>query len=149
MSDYLKYRFLEIIPGFMVWTTLTMSVVLSFVRPVWLMYFVIVFDLYWLFRVSYFIFYLFISGFRLNRTKKIDWLAKLEKEVPAWKDKYHLIFLPTANEPFNVIEGTFKALIEAKYPLDKFIVVLCGEERGGKERFLNIAEKIKNQFGNT
>ncbi|MEK7189411.1 MAG: glycosyltransferase family 2 protein [Patescibacteria group bacterium] len=147
MSDYLKYRFLEIIPGFMVWATLIMSVVLSFVKPLWLMYFVIVFDLYWLFRVSYFIFYLFISGFRLKRTKKIDWLAKLRQEVPCWEKKYHLIFLPTANEPFNVIEGTFNALTEAKYPLDKFIVVLCGEERGGKERFLNIAEKIKNQFG--
>ena len=51
-----KSRFVracEILPGALVWTTLILSVVLSFVRPIWMVYFIIVFDLYWLLRVTY------------------------------------------------------------------------------------------------
>lgn len=146
MSDYFKYRLLEITPGFLVWSTFILAVVLSFLKPLWLIYFIIAFDLYWFFRVSYFIFYLVISGRRFHRVIKIDWFKKVQQEIPHWGNKYHLIFLPTAREPLEVVEETFRALLEVNYPLDKFIVVLCGEERGGRERFLTVAEEIKKKF---
>ncbi|MBI5731870.1 MAG: glycosyltransferase family 2 protein [Candidatus Magasanikbacteria bacterium] len=147
MSDYLKYRFLEIVPGFLVWATFLFSILLSIFKPLWLIYFIIIFDLYWLFRVSYFIFYLLIAGWRLRCSLKVSWFEKLQKEAPAWENKYHLIFLPTAKEPAEVIDATFQSLTETRYPLDKFIVVLCGEERGGRKRFLSIAGQIQSKFG--
>src|SRR3989339_1042557 len=129
MSDYFKYRILEIIPGFLVWTTLILSVILSFVKPLWLIYFIIVFDLYWFLRVSYFIFYLFLSGFRMRRTLKIDWQKKLEEESSGWQKLVHLVFLPTYEESFEIIDATLKNLTQVNYPLNKIIIVLCGEAR--------------------
>lgn len=145
MSDYLKYRFLEILPGAMIWLTLVLSVVLSFLKPLWLIYFIIVFDVYWFLRVTYFIFYLFVSSFRLKKTLKVPWLTKLKKEVPNWERLTHLIFLPTYKESVEVIDATMKSLTEVDYPTDKFIVVLCGEKRDQKN-FERTSSLIKEKY---
>lgn len=146
MNEYLRYRFLEIIPGSLVWLTLILAVGLSFLKPLWALYFILAFDLYWLFRVSYFIFYLSISWNRYRRATKVDWLVKLKQEVPAWGKKYHLIFLPTYKEPLEILQATFENLRRVSYPLEKFIIVLCGEERD-RERFLANAREIQQEFG--
>jgi len=148
MSDYFKYRLLEMWPAFLVWATLVLSVVLSFIKPVWVMYFIIVFDVFWLLRVSYFIFYVIVSSKRLRDTSKIDWLQKLHKEIPAhvWGSKVHLIFLPTYKESLNVIRTTLDKLLESNYPLDKFIIVLCGEARD-KANFLANSAAVKEEYG--
>jgi len=145
MSDYLKYRFLEILPGALIWLTLVLSVVLSFIKPLWLIYFIIVFDVYWFLRVTYFIFYLFVSSFRLKRTLKTQWLTKLKQEVPNWERLNHLIFLPTYKESVEIIDATMKSLTEVNYPTDKFIVVLCGEERD-QENFEKTSSLIKEKY---
>lgn len=146
MNEYLRYRFLEIIPGFLIWSTMILSVVLSFVKPVWLIYFILVFDLYWVFRVFYFIFYEIVSWRRYKENINIDWYAKLQSEIKNWSDKYQLVFLPTYKEPIEVLHKTFSTLTQVSFPLKNFIVVLAGEERD-KENFLATAEIIKQQYG--
>lgn len=146
MSDYFKYRTLEIIPGFLTWLTFVTAILLSFFKPLWLIYFILLFDLYWLFRVSYFIFYLTISWNRYRHCLKIDWLLKLQKEIPHWDKNYHLIFLPTYQEPLAVIRTTFESLSRIKYPREKMMVALCGEERD-KDNFLANAEAMQREFG--
>jgi len=74
------------IPGALVWLTFISAIVLSFFKPLWVIYFIIAFCIYWLFRVFYFIFYLIISWMRFRRDIKINWLEKLEK-VDDW-EKY-------------------------------------------------------------
>lgn len=149
MSDYLRYRLLEMIPGALVWLTFILAVALSFWKPLWLIYFILAFSLYWLLRVLYFVFYLIISWRRYRRAVKIDWLVKLKKEIPNWDKKHHLIFLPTAKESLEIIRATFQGLACVAYPLDKFIIILCGEERAGKEQFLAKAAAIQKEFGQT
>ncbi len=146
MSEYLRFRFLEMIPGSFVWLTFILAILFSFLKPLWLIYFILVFDLYWLFRVSYFIFYLVISWNRYRHWIKINWLSKLKEEAPAWEKKYHLIFLPTYKEPLSVIRSTFQNLSQVQYPLKKIMVVLCGEDRD-RERFLSNAAVIQAEFG--
>lgn len=146
MSEYLRYRFLEMIPGAMVWLTLILAVIFSFLKPLLLIYFILLFDLYWLFRVSYFIFYLTVSWHKYRQTVKIDWMEKLRNEIPDWQNKYHLIFLPTYKESVKIIRTTLENLSRAAYPSDKLFIVLCGEERD-KERFLANAAEIKKDFG--
>ncbi len=147
MSDYFKYRLLEMWPGFLLWSTLILSVVLSFVRPLWAMYFIVIFDLYWLLRVSYFISYLLLSVRNFRRAAAVDWLNKLHKEVPVekWSSKIHVIFLPTYKESLEVLRATFRTIMEINYPLDKMMIILCGEERD-RDNFLHNAEIIKNEF---
>ncbi len=145
MSDYRKYRILEMIPGVAVWTTFVLAITLSIVKPIWAIYVIIVFDLYWLIRIIYMITYMIIGYYRYKRDAKIDWLARL-KEIPEWTNIYHLVVIPTYKEELAVIRSTFEALSNISFPLDKLIVVLAGEERD-KDNFLSTANQIKNEFG--
>ena len=52
----------ETIPALLVWTTFAMAILLSFVAPIWAIGFIIVFDLYWMYRVLYFMSSLSMPG---------------------------------------------------------------------------------------
>jgi hypothetical protein len=147
LQTNLRFKIYEMVPGLLTWTTFSLALIFSFVEPLWAIYFVIVFDLYWVFRVSYFIFYISLSWRQYKQDSKIDWQKKLETELPDWQKIYQLIFLPTYDESLEVIRETFKSLITTKYPLERIIVALGGEERAGKELFLAKAEAIQKEFG--
>ncbi len=139
-------RWAEILPGAAVWVTLILAVLMSRVAPIWVMYFIILFDMYWVLRVSYFVFLLLVSWRRYRHDLRVDWLAKTSV-LPGFDETYHLIFLPTYKEGIEVLRTTFRSLAEVKYPMsEKFIVVLAGEE-GDKEHFLENAEIIRREFG--
>ncbi len=140
------YRLLEIIPGGLVWTTLVLAVVLSFIAPLAVIYFIIIFDLYWLFRVCFFVFSLAVSWDRYRREGKIDWLARV-KAIPRFDDIRHLIFMPTYKEDLAVLRTSFASLAASAYPMkERCIVVLAGEE-GDRERFAAVADAIVKEFG--
>ncbi|MEK7167060.1 MAG: glycosyltransferase family 2 protein [Patescibacteria group bacterium] len=145
-QDYIKYRFLEIIPGALIWITFFTTIIISFLKPIWAIYFIIVFDLYWFFRIIYFLFYVFVAWKRFQTDIKINWLEKV-KLIHNWEKLYHLIVLPTYKESIEVIKTTFKNLSKTNYPLDKIIIILSGEEKD-KENFFKNAEIIKKEFEN-
>lgn len=121
-------RVWEILPGLLVWSTLIISIVLSFVRPLWMIYFVILFDLYWLLRILYFIPFLLTSWYRYRRALKRDWQQEAET-VPGYDEIHHLIFLPASREELGVIRETVRVLSGCHYPAKRMYLVLAGEER--------------------
>ena len=133
------YRFLEILPGALVWATLGSAVVISILKPLWGVYFIITFDLYWILRIIYLLIYLNVSWKRFRTSIKIDWLAKLRNDKENYEEYYHAIFLPTLREPFEVLNETFKALQKSNYDTKKFIVILGGEDRDEKNFRENVA----------
>ncbi|MEK9129852.1 MAG: glycosyltransferase family 2 protein [Patescibacteria group bacterium] len=145
-KDYTKYRLLEIIPGALTWLMFFLIIIISFLKPIWAIYFIIVFDLYWFFRIIYFLIYVFISWRQFRTDIKIDWTKKV-KTISDWEKIYHLIFLPSYKENIEMINSAFENLIKNNYPLNKFIIVLTGEERD-KENFLKNAEIIEKEFRN-
>lgn len=146
MKESTKYRILEIIPGFLVWLTFIGVLALSVFTPLWAIYFIIVFDLYWLLRILYMLIYLLASWHRFRRDLKINWFAKVKQLPKNYQEYFHLIFLPTYTEPYQIVAKPFLALERCDYDLKRFIVVLCGEERD-QENFLRIAGQIKEKFG--
>ena len=142
-----RKRMLEIIPGALVWITFTLAIVLSIVQPVWVMIFVIIFDLYWLFRVVYFLFYLLLAWAQYRRDRATDWFGRV-LEVTGASEIIHVIFLPTFREELPVIRATLASLATAHYPLRNMIVVLAGEEADQK-RFQINAEAVRAEFGHT
>lgn len=140
------YRFFEILPGVLVWSTLVAAIALSFTHPLYVIYFILAFDLYWLLRVVHFVFYLTLSWRRYCAALKTDWSAAL-RGASGWSEIHHLIFLPTYKESYEIVKETLSGLSSVRYPIDKMIIVLAGEERD-KDNFLCIAEKIKAEFGN-
>jgi len=138
-------RILEIIPGALVWTTIILAIILSYVRPLWVIYFVIVFDLYWLFRVTYFMPFLIISWWRYRRDIKRDWQKSAEC-IPGYDDIHHLVFLPTYKEEVGVIRETLRQILRGSMPSSKLIIVLAGEERD-RERFEQNVAELMPEFG--
>lgn len=161
----LNQRFFEILPGFLTWATFILAVAFSIWLPLWAIYFIIVFDFLWLIRVYYLVANQISSWLKFRRAVKIDWWEKVSaigrpasgwknlgqkptQELAAgknWEDYYHLIFFPTYQEPFEVINKTFQTVCQSHYDSAKFIVVLAGEERD-KDNFLEIARKIENLY---
>jgi len=139
-----QHRVCEIIPGALVWMTLILSLVLSLVRPLWMIYFIIMFDLYWLLRILYFLPFHLMSWARYRRALKIDWQKKAEAQS-GYDRLHHLVFLPMSKEALPVVRETLQVLARCAFPPKRMIVVLAGEERYG-ERFREIVAALEPEF---
>lgn len=148
LTDYQKYRYYEILPGLSIWLTLLIGIVLSFVRPLWMIYAVIIFDVYWVLRVLNFSFYLILSWFRFYRAVRTDWMALLKTEHPNYYKIKNVIFLPIYNEELSVLRETLRALAVSTFPAQDMYVVLAGEGSNAAH-FQTIAEQVKNDYNST
>jgi hypothetical protein len=199
-----KQRALEIIPGTLTWLTIIGMFVLSFLIPVWVSIFVIIFDIYWIYR-TVFIAYYSIQGYRkLNQGKKIDWwercqnisdsenykklikdkiksmkeslrfrngmkfkerrilrkeierqkgyllevekLSEIKNNILDWREIVHVVLLPTANEPAEIIEPAIQAIKDSNFPNEQFIILLATEEREPVMQRLKKVNYLKNKF---
>ncbi len=138
-------RFWEMFPGLLVWGTFALALILSFVQPLWVIIFIILFDLLWLFRVVYFNIFLIISWRIYRKTVQVDWQRRVE-ELEKAKDLYHLIFLPTYKEGLEIVRTTIHSLQENSYPNDRMMIVLGGEQ-GDHEHFAEVSQAIQQEFG--
>lgn len=143
-GDRLFFRFFEMLPGALSWITLIGVVLCSWLTPVFIAFFIIAFDIYWLLKTIYLSFHLGVSYRRMRRSLKTDWLKQLEA-FPQWSQLYHLIILPMYKENYEVVSQTLDALINSQYPKEKMLVVLTVEERAGQES-RKTGEKIKSQY---
>ncbi|MBU2472762.1 glycosyltransferase family 2 protein [Patescibacteria group bacterium] len=146
-KERLIYRAFEIMPGALSWLTLLGVVFLSWLQPIWVAFFIIAFDVYWLLKTVYLSVHLRFSYYKMKKQIKINWLEKVKSvKNKDWQDVYHLVILPFYNESFEVARETFQAIINSDYPKDKIIVVLGAEERAGQPA-QDIAQRIKEEFG--
>lgn len=146
MKESRLYRFMEMVPGLMVWATFLVLIGFSFAQPLWMIYFIIFFDLYWILRILYMLFYIVASWRKFKVAQRENWFEKLKGLEADWRQYYHLIFLPTFREPYEVVSLPFEALKNSNYDTKQFIVILAGEE-GDRDNFLIIAERIKQEYG--
>lgn len=150
-KDWLLFRALEIIPGVLAWLTLGLVVLLSWLAPVFIAFFIIVFDIYWFLKTTFLSLHLRSSFAQMQKHLKINWLVKAQgvRAYKSWQDVYHLVILPFYKEPYIILEDTFESLLKTNYPKDKFIVVLAREERAGdedKRKAEAIEKKYKDKF---
>lgn len=145
-KDRALFRLFEILPGVFSFGVLIASVILSWRAPISVAVFIIVFDIYWLIRISYLSIHQISSYKQMKKNLKTDWLVKLDR-LPGgrWEKIYHLIILPTYKEGLEIIRTTLRSLTESDYPKEKMVVVLATEERAGSEIF-NLIKKIENEF---
>jgi hypothetical protein len=138
-------RLWEILPGALSWVTLILVVFLSWQRPVWIAIFIILFDIYWLLKSIYFSLHLRATFQTMRQYLKIEWREKL-KIFANWDSIYHLVVLPMADEPYDVVRETFERLREINYPKEKLLLVLAIEARAG-DPARRVAERVSLDFG--
>jgi len=151
------YRILEIIPGALSWATLLLPVILSVRWPQLVALWVLLFDLYWVFK-GFEMGYRLIVGYRRMRKEcALDYFSMLKtleaEEISApkvaWSDIYHVVLLPSYNESAGLIRQSLESYLRASYPKDRIIVVLALEERAGKDlnqRGSVLYQEFKDKF---
>lgn len=164
-KNYKIYRILEIFPGFLSLFSLVLLSVLSYFEPVWVAYFIIAFDVYWLLLVIYMAIFLITSYLKLQNGLKTDWRKKCEelkniehldpKEVASdslarqgvkLEDLWQLIILPNYNEGVEIIRSALASLVSDGYSTERMIIALAMEERAGEEA-KSRAAIIQKEFG--
>lgn len=195
-------RIMEMIPGILTWTTLIGMIVFSFILPIWMAVFIILFDIYWIFRTIYITYYSVVAYRRFQNGKKLDWWERCQnivhpleyekdlterinslqaslKEMTAFGDKrkvkqevgrlieyrkdvhriisvgsevldwrkiVHVVLLPTANEPAEVIEPAIQAVADCNFPNQQIIILLATEEREPEAQRLEKVAYLQNKF---
>lgn len=147
------WRALEILPGACIWFSFIAPLVLSFFIPAIIATYVLIFDLYWIYKSLLFGVNLIYGYTNLQKDLKIDWFEKLEhtvsdKEIMDWEKLYHVIIFPTYKENFEILDYSIKSVADSEYPLDKIIVVLATEARS-QEVDAPIAKAIYEKYKNT
>jgi len=141
------YRAFEILPGALAWLTILSVIFLSWAKPVWVAFFIITFDVYWLIKTIYLSFHLRAGYNRMKKQMAINWLEKVKSiKDKNWQDIYHLIVMPVYKESIEVVRLTFEALLNCDYPKDKMIIVFGIEERAGQEA-VEVARAIEQKYG--
>ena len=149
------YRFFEMLTASISFLVLLSAIVFSFYLPVWVAIFIILYDVYWLFRTIYFSFHLNAGYDQMIKNENEDWIKKLNdlKEIKngltikSWHEIYHLVILPMYKEPLEIVEQTFASLKNIDYPKDKIMIVLACEERAREQGEL-VAKEIEKKFSN-
>lgn len=156
-KDRLLYRFFEILPGLLAWATLLAIVILSFVQPVAVAVFIIIFDVYWFVKTVYLSLHLRVAFKQMRLNMKKNWLDELRQlstidyrlsTIKLWEDVYHLIILPTHKEGAEVISAALDGLLNANYPKNRMIVVVSQEERAGKDFNFSVTKDIISRYQN-
>ncbi len=149
-SDRALYRFLEIIPGLLSWTTLGLIVIGSYFTPKLAALFIIMFDVYWLVKTVYLSLHL-RAGYSLARKNmKINWLERLHNlpDSPGeWNTIYHLVILPTYTENIELIQDSVRGLQKANFPSKQIIIAIAQEERAGSAHNNRVKEVLEKEFG--
>ena len=154
-KERMIFRAFEMLPGALAWLTFIALILASRFFPNQTSIVLIVFILFWFLRTIYFLIHLLSTYKQTRREEKINWPEKLRSlpfprqtlpGVSSWQEIWHLIILPTVNEPYEILKDSLVSLVQAGYPVEKMIVVLAFEERGG-EWAKNKAWKVKEEFG--
>ena len=78
--------------------------------------------------------------------QEVENLIPIASEIWDWRSIVHVVFLPTANEPAEIIEPAIQSLMDANFPKSQMIIVLGTEERENPETRLPKVEYLKNKF---
>lgn len=142
-----RQRLFEILPGLLSWSFLLLPMILSFVNPVAVLLFVLVYAVYWLLKAIVMSYHLVVGYRAYRKAVAINWLEKVETLTPKdrWRDIWHVVIVPELKEDLATLQSSFAALAASDYPLDRVIVVLAIEERD-LENGRAIAKALRKEY---
>ena len=131
-------RFFEIMPGFVSWSLIIFPIWGAFLAPTAVAYYIIGFDVYWLYRSVLGAVLSLVANFRLKAAQRFDWLGEVQSFLD-WERVHHIVIIPTYQEPLHTLRRTLSGLSKQTFPKKNLMVVLGFEEREGK------AVKVKSR----
>ncbi len=142
-------RFYEMVPAILSWGTFVVLILLSFIVPLGVALFILIYNIYWLFKAIYLSVHLVVAYKEMKEGKEHDWLSK-SQSFDNFDDIYHIVMFLTYDESKEVLEQSIRSIAQAQYPLEKMIVVVATEEREGsyrEEKEQHLQEIFGKTFG--
>lgn len=142
-------RLLEILPGAVSWFLITFPIWGSFTVPNLVAYYIITFNVYWLYRSFSMAALAIFAHFKIQASKKNDWVSDLHM-FPDWNKVHHIIVIPTYKEPLQTLERTLAALVQQTFPQERLAIMVSFEEREGQEgrqKAKSLTETYASKFG--
>ncbi len=141
-------RALEIMPGFLSWTLILFPIWGSFFIPTALAYFILFFDIYWLYKSFSLVITAFIASQKIKKAENNDWL-KLTRPLPDFEKITHIVVIPNYKESVEKLRETVKSLANQTFPTKRIYVVLAMEKReeGAKEKADILIREFEHKFG--
>jgi len=79
-------------------------------------------------------------------SKEVEELEKIKDQIWDWRSIVHVVMLPTANEPADVIEPAIQAIADSNFPNQQMIILLATEEREPEGQRMEKVNYLKNKF---
>ncbi len=140
-------RFLEILPGTFSWFMILFPFWGSFLIPEIVAYYIIAFDVYWLYRSLTMSVLAIVAHFKIRAAARYDWLADIKK-LEHWEKVRHIVVIPTYKEPIATLERTLENLAKQTFPRNRISVMLSFEDREG-EGAKTKAAYLQKLYGST
>ena len=138
-------RALEIIPPMIALFLITLPVWGAYFFPLFLSYFIIIFDVYWFYKSVNLVTMSFIAARKIKAAEKTDWLS-LAKQKTDFDKVTHLIIVPSYKESLEKIRDTIESIKNQTLPKTKIFVFMAFEER--EENIIEKAKKLKKLYEN-
>jgi cellulose synthase/poly-beta-1,6-N-acetylglucosamine synthase-like glycosyltransferase len=111
----------------------------SFLIPEIVAYYIIAFDVYWLYRSLTMAGLSIVAHFKIRAAARFDWLSDVKK-LEHWEKVRHIVIIPTYKEPIATLERTLENLSKQPFACNRISVMLSFEEREGE------GAKTKNTY---
>jgi len=149
MKKTFFWRLLEIFPGALIWGSFLLPVILSFFVPAVVATYILLFDLYWLYKMIIIAIHL-IQGYRSYKNEvKSEWnekLHELSRGDKNWTEIYHAIILAMSKESYETLEASVAAIAESDFPLKNIILIIATEGRYSENGYA-VGSKLQIKFG--
>ena len=73
-------------------------------------------------------------------------LVEIKDQIWDWRSITHVVLLPTANEPAEIIEPAIQAVADSNFPNQQIIILLATEEREPEDQRMEKVNYLKNKF---
>ena len=147
MSERIGYskffgRLFEILIPASSWILITMPLWLSIFHPAIVAYFIIAFDLYFLYKSVTFAYLATVSYRKILELQKVPFYKKI-LSCKNWKEVKHFVIIPNYKESLDKLESTVELIAASDYP-EKIYLMLAFEKREPEAR--KKAEILKSKF---
>lgn len=141
-------RFLEVIPPLIAVFLISVPFWGSFVFPVFLSYFIIFFDIYWLYKSLNLAICSFFAARMIKQAEKTDWMV-LAVPQENFEKVHHIAVIPTYKESITKLMETIDSIQGQTFPTHQLHIMLAFEKREeeAQEKASTLLSHYKNVFG--
>lgn len=141
-------RMLEILPGFFSWMLILFPIWGSLAIPYVVAYFILFFDVYWLYKSFSVAATSFIASNKIKDAEGKNWLEKASS-LSDFEKVNHIIIIPNFKENVDKLRDTIKAVANQTFPTKKIFVILAMEKReqDAKRKASILIQEFSETFG--